>query len=284
MTETRNWRAALRNRAWHQRDRLQKVTPTGLAELLREKAERREERRLLAMVRGGNEVCWPNDESEPMVTVAIPTYNRGQLIVDRAISAALAQTYERIEVLVVGDHCDEATEAAVRSVRDKRLRFVNLPARGIYPSDTRSKWMVAGTAPANTALLLAEGSWIAPCDDDDEFTPDHVEVLLRKVIADRAELVFSKARLELGLGDWREVGSLPLRSGQITHGSVLYSSGLRFMQYSNTSWKIGEPSDWNRWKRMRAIGVRMTFLDQLTYIHYVESPHRSTTQLAEVGR
>jgi hypothetical protein len=177
----------------------------------------------------------------------------------------VAQTYERLEILVVGDHCDEPTARAVRSVADSRVRFVNLPTRGIYPTSPTPRRKVAGAHPMNAARYLAEGAWIAPCDDDDELTPDHVEVLLAAALAGRHEMVFSKATFEETPGQWRQVGSLPLRMGEISHGSVLLSSGLRFMTHSETCWKIREPSDWNLWKRMQRIGVRIGFCDRVTY-------------------
>ena len=233
-----------------------------------ERLQRREERRLLGLARGDSEVCWPSAEREPLVTVRIATYDRGPLIVERALASVLRQTYERLEVLVVGDCCDEATERAIRSVRDDRLRFVNLPARGTYPTDRRLRWMVAGATPMNAGLLLARGAWIAPCDDDDEFTDDHVEVLLRAAQADRLELVHSRALLETERASWRIAGGPTLAEG-VSHGSILYSAGLRFMRHSTTSWRRFEPSDWNLWRRMQAIGVRVGFLDRVTYVHYL---------------
>jgi len=242
------------------------------AEALRERLERVEERRLLSIARAGRDVCWPERaEDEPLVTIRIPTYNRGQLVVDRAIASAIAQTYERVEILVIGDNCDEATEKAVKGVNDPRVRFVNLPSRGIYPADPQQRWMVAGTAPMNAGLILAKGSWIAPCDDDDELTADHVEVLLKAATEHRFEMVYSQARWEVAPGQWVTVGSEPLQEGRITHGSAFYSLGLRFMKHSNTSWKLQEPGDWNLWRRMKAVGVRIGFLQQVTFTHYLEN-------------
>ncbi len=40
------------------------------------------------------------------------------------------------------------------------------------------RWMVAGTKPANKGIELCSGDWIAPLDDDDEFSEDHLDVLL----------------------------------------------------------------------------------------------------------
>lgn len=250
-------------------DRLQtryQVTIDHLAESAREWGDLREERRLLAMARAGRDVCWPDGaESEPLVTVRIATYNRGSVVAERALASAVAQTYQRLEILVIGDCCDERTARAVRSVRDSRIRFVNLPTRGLYPENPSWRRKVAGSHPMNVARHLAEGQWIAPCDDDDEMTPDHVEVLLRHAVGHRCEMVYSKAHFEESPGSWRTVGSRPLRMGDISHGSVLYSSGLRFMAHSNTSYKLHEPSDWNLWKRMEKIGVKVGFLDRVTY-------------------
>jgi len=249
-------------------------------EAVRETAAAVEERRLLHAVRDGRDVCWLEDEHDinPLVTIRIATYDRGQMVVDRAIASALAQTYSNIEVLVVGDACDEATEHAVRSVADPRVRFVNLGQRGIYPADPMDRWRVAGTAPMNAALGLARGAWIAPCDDDDELTRDHVEVLLRHAKANRLEMVWSQAAMEVSPGQWACVGTQPLQANQISHGSVLYSLGLRFFQHSNTSWKLDEPGDWNLWRRMSAAGVRTGFLEEITYRHYLESHQRVATE------
>ena len=246
-----------------------------LAEAIRSRVAAVEERRLLGVVRAGRDLCWlDEDDPAPLVTIAIPTYNRGQLIVDRAIRSALAQTYRNIEILVVGDRCDRATEEAVRSVEDPRIRFVNLPARGLYPEDPMHRWMVAGSASANAATLLARGAWLTQCDDDDELTPDHVEVLLAAARVQRVELIFSKAKMEVAPGTWAEIGSEPIRYAQITHGSVLYSLGLRHFCYSNTSWLLEEPTDWNMWRRMRDAGVRIGFLPSVTYVHYLETHKR----------
>lgn len=268
----------LRRQVTHLRGGARRLTPRYAAERLREALEGREERRLLGIVRGEHELCWvASDEPEPLVTVCIPTYNRGPLVADRAVASALAQSYSRLEVLVVGDHCDEATAEAVRRVPDARVRFVNLPARGLYPSDALSRWYVAGSAPLNAGLALAEGKWITTCDDDDELTPDHVEVLLEAARRRGLEMVHSKARVERKAGEWEIVGSEPLRRGAVSQGSVLYAAPLRFLRYSNTSWKLHEPADWNLWRRMRRIGVQIGFADHVTYVHYVEDPQRRGT-------
>jgi glycosyltransferase involved in cell wall biosynthesis len=253
-----------------------------LGERVRDRLEMTEEARLLEVARDGRDVCWTDEgESEPLVTIRIATFDRGAVVAERALATAVAQTYGRLEILVVGDACDAETERAVRSVADPRIRFVNLGARGLYPADVRHRRMVAGCYPMNAGLALALGSWIAPCDDDDELTTDHVEVLLRHAQQNRLEMVFSRAQTERNTsGDWEEIGDGSIAKGSFAHGSVMYTSGLRFMRHSSTSWKMLEPSDWNLWKRMDRIGVQMGFCDHLTYIHYLGAVRRAAESLA----
>lgn len=119
----------------------------------------------------------------------------------------------------------------------------------------------------NAGLFLAAGEWIAPMDDDDELTPTHVEDLVRFAHANRLEFVWSKAVTYMPGGlPPLYIGNSKLESGQVSHGSVLYSMGLSDILYSPTSYEILEASDWNLWKRIRRAGARMGYLDEVTYM------------------
>lgn len=209
-------------------------------------------------------------ERTPLVTVRIATYNRAAILAERTLPTVLAQTYRHLEILIVGDHCTDDTAERVRRIGDPRIRFVNLPERGRYPAQPWARWMVAGAAPMNYALGVARGEWIAPLDDDDEFTPDHVATLLEACRHERHEMAFGIARMQLPWDEWREVGSLPLRCDQICHSAAFYWSGLRFMPHEWNAWKLGEPGDWNLWRRMRGAGVRIGFVPRVVTIHHQE--------------
>ncbi len=249
-------------------------------EMLRDAMVTLDDRRNLQQVRAGRPICWdPSEEDTPLVTIRIATYNTGMKVAERALASACSQTYENIEILVIGDNCDAETEAAVRSVDDERIRFLNLPARGTYPDLAHLRRKVAGAHPMNIGVSLASGAWIAPCDDDDVMTPDHVEVLLEAARRGPYEMVWSRVESEQAPGVYDIHGSPELKRGDISHGSVLYRSELRFMQYSLTCWKRREPSDWNMWKRMKRIGVKMGFDEHITYRHHLSQAMR--TRLAE---
>jgi len=246
-------------------------------EFLREWLGQRNERELLQQVRAGRDVCWiEGDDPEPLVTVVIPTYRRPDAI-ERAVESARAQTYERLDILVVGDHTDDETARIVAKIDDPRLRFVNLAHPGIYPPDPPLRGFVAGSTPMNAGIDLAAGAWIASCDDDDELLPRHVEVLLGDAKRRRLEMVYSRFEVvdyppagsppgtepTVGIG-----GSEPLRFGVVARGAVLYSLGLRFMKYGSECWRIRDPSDWNLWKRMVLAGVRIGFNESVTYRYH----------------
>lgn len=245
------------------------VRDGGWRVLLRERAEARAARDHLATERRIHPIVWERS-APPLVTVRIATYNRGPLVAERAIASALEQTHRNLEVVVVGDACDAATERAVLSVRDPRVRFENLARRGDYPADPMRRWMVAGVTPMNRALELARGEWIAPLDDDDEFTPDHVEVLLDACRSRDLEFAYGVAESEATPGVWRPIGSWPPRHMAIVHAAVLYSARLRIFPHSIDSWRVHEPADWNLWKRMKKAGVRMGFVDRVVCRHFLE--------------
>jgi glycosyltransferase involved in cell wall biosynthesis len=97
-----------------------------------------------------------------LVTAVIPTRNRPELLL-RAIASVLAQTCEQIEIVVVIDGPDGATEAALRGKASERLRVITLPES------------VGGSDARNIGVQNARTEWIAFLDDDDEWLPSKIE-------------------------------------------------------------------------------------------------------------
>ena len=117
----------------------------------------------------------------PLVSVVIPTRNRPQLVL-RSVRSALQQSLTDIEVVVVIDGPDAATQEALAAVGDPRLRVVALQES------------VGGSEARNWGVRESTGTWIALLDDDDEWRADKLQLQLE--IAERANspyvLVFSR--------------------------------------------------------------------------------------------
>jgi len=246
-----------------------------ILELAHERLRRREERLLLTAARDGRAEC-SSVEAEPLVTVRVSTYERADVLLDRTIPSILAQTYPRLEILVVGDCTADDTEERLRRVGDPRIRFVNLPYRPHYPAQDARRWRVLGYQALNLSLDLARGAWIAPCDDDDELTPDHVEVMLDCAQRDHAEFVHSNTGLVLGGGVLGVIGRPEVADGHTSHGAIFYSAALRFFRYNGQVWRLRRSLDWDLVLRMADAGVRMAYLDEVTYLY-----HPSPASLAE---
>lgn len=103
-----------------------------------------------------------------LVSAVIPTRGRPDLLV-RAIRSALRQTWSSLEVIVVVDGPDPATEERLASLDDPRLRVLFL--------DRTS----GGSAARNAGVRAACGFWIAFLDDDDTWLPQKIERQMRAV-------------------------------------------------------------------------------------------------------
>lgn len=214
--------------------------------------------------------------AQPLVSILIATWNRGELLASRTLPSVLRQTYPNWEAIVVGDGCTDDTAERIAALGDPRIRFTNLKKRGAYPEDPLYSWMVAGTEPLNKALDLARGEWLGGLDDDEVLTDDHIEVLLRLAEQSQAEFVYGAADWQRSPTEWLRIGKPPLQAENLTHSAFLYRSYLRFLKYDITAWKENIGGDAHLWKRMARLAVRYAFIDRIV----CQSPLRPGEDLA----
>lgn len=234
----------------------------------------------LKLARSRNEKQFINIEERPLISVYVPTYNRASILMNRAVPSVLNQTYQNFEFIIVGDCCTDDTEKLVRKIDDPRIRFLNLPKRGYrYPPTAENHWFAGPVVPANKALELIRGKWIARIDDDDNWTPDHIEVLLRFAQKGSYEFVsasyiaelFGKKTLVDAKDDKPRIGGTQ---------TWLYRSYLKFFKYNINCWR----KSWNRVNdtdlqdRMFRAGVRMGFLEHVV-AHIFPRPGETTIGL-----
>lgn len=206
----------------------------------------------------------------PLVSILIATYNRAELLRDRAIRSALGQTYANIEVIVVGDCCTDDTARIVSKIDDPRLQFVNLPERGLYPAEPHLRWMVAGTAPTNHALSLARGDFVTHLDDDDEHSADRVEKLLNRIRETRADLIFHPFEYELPDGRWMVNQAQRFALSRVTTSSIFYHSHLASIPWDLDAYRYREPGDWNRLRKIGFLGAQTERYPEPMLKHYRE--------------
>lgn len=235
---------------------------------------------ILKIMRLLYEKDYSDKDANPLITVYIPTYNRAEILMERAVPTVLAQTYKNFELLIIGDCCTDKTTELVREIKDPRVRYYNLPKRGYrYPPTAENHWLAGPVVAANEALKMAKGKWIARIDDDDTWTEDCLESLLRFAQEGNYEFVSGQyleerdgvQRIDRGAGaqdqyytrsDKPIVGLNPVIGGTQTW---LYRSYLKFIRYNINCWR----KDWNRVndidlsERIFKSGARIGFLEKV---------------------
>ncbi len=211
--------------------------------------------------------------AEPLVTARIGAYQGGDLLFERAIASVRAQTYPNWEVVIVCDGRDEETAARVAALGDHRIRCLQRPRNGPYPKEQEKRWLVAGCHPFNQAVALASGNWIAPLDQDDEWLPEHLEVLLDVARTSGAELVYGVSRVDLGDGSETWFGSWPPQRGDFGFQTAMYHAGLAPLLYDANSHLLDEPADWNLARRMLEAGVAFEFVERVVTTYHVAIDH-----------
>ena len=114
---------------------------------------------------------WPADR--PLVSVIIPCYNYGRFLRE-AIESALAQTFQRFEILVVNDgSTDELTRQVLQQLSYPRTRVIHQQNQGL--AQTR-----------NNGAAVAAGKYICYLDADDAIEPTYLEKTLGLLESDES--------------------------------------------------------------------------------------------------
>lgn len=111
-----------------------------------------------------------------MVSVILPTYNRGKVI-KRAVDSILSQTYSFFELIIIDDASQDDTEDVIRQINDLRIRYYKLPSNK-GPSYAR-----------NYGITQARYDYVAFHDSDDEWLPRKLEFQMN-VIEQGADVVY----------------------------------------------------------------------------------------------
>ena len=109
------------------------------------------------------------ENGKPLVTIAIPTYNRADTYLPQAVLSAVNQTYANIEILISDNCSTDNTEAVVKDFKDSRIQYVK-HSKNIGPFHN-----------ANFCVKEACGDYFVMLQDDDLLDPDMVETCLKSV-------------------------------------------------------------------------------------------------------
>jgi len=98
---------------------------------------------------------------KPLVSILIPAYNAEGWIAE-SIQSAIAQTWERKEIIVIDDGSTDRTAEMARQFASKEVKVVSTENQGLC-------------AAVNHAYKLCQGDYIQELDSDDLLAPDKIE-------------------------------------------------------------------------------------------------------------
>lgn len=103
----------------------------------------------------------------PLISVVIPLYNKGPHV-QGTLNSVLSQTMEDFEIIVIDGGSDDEGPTIVKEMINEDNRICLIKQKGKGVSDAR-----------NQGIVESKSELIAFLDADDEWYPNHLEVLLR---------------------------------------------------------------------------------------------------------
>lgn len=100
-------------------------------------------------------------EFDPMISIVVPTYNRGHLIAE-TLKSLQHQEYDQYEIIVVDDGSTDNTKEIVEQIADHKTRYI-------------SKANGERAAARNFGARAAKGKYINFFDSDDLALPNHLK-------------------------------------------------------------------------------------------------------------
>jgi glycosyltransferase involved in cell wall biosynthesis len=106
---------------------------------------------------------------EPLVSVIIPNYNYAHYL-PQALDSVLAQTYSKVEIIVIDDGSTDDSESILRSYGD-RIRWIKQQNQGV-------------SASRNLGVRETKGELVAFLDADDIWLPTKLEKQVRRILSE----------------------------------------------------------------------------------------------------
>lgn len=205
-------------------------------------------------------------KSSPLVSAIITTKNRAELL-PRALDSVLNQTYQKLEIIVVDDGSDDETPQIIKQYQ-KDHPIISI----------RNETSLGACKSRNLGIKRAQGKFVAGLDDDDEWHPERISILLKhydssyacitsndRLISARRSVVWHKKR-HVTLNDL-------LYSNQV--GNQVLAERERLQKAGGFDESLVAAQDYDLWIRL---------CEKFGPIKIVQKPLQNINQQASVAR
>lgn len=209
--------------------------------------------------------------NEKLVSVILPTYNRGYII-ENTIKSVINQTYERWELIIVDDASTDNTEQIISKLTDDRITYLkNETNRGSNFS-------------RNRGASIAKGQFLAFIDSDNiwlsEKLTSQVHLMEKE---DGVGLVFCREKVDDGISssyipdeDVSDIGEILIRKNVIDTSTALIRREC-FEAAGKFDERMPRLQDWDLFFRLVVVyGFKAVYMNQCLNINYIQ-PDSITT-------
>jgi glycosyltransferase involved in cell wall biosynthesis len=199
-----------------------------------------------------------------VISVVIPTWQRHELLTERALPSVLSQDAD-LEVVVVSDGPETAAFARDLRAMDPRIRFFAIP-RPRYPTEPLFRWHTQGVRAINRGIDAAAGDRLLIMGDDDELAEGALPALLGGPVAD---VVYGVSSVRQRDGEW--LSWLPPLGEFYAFpcGAALIDlERLGEMRLEADTWRRTLPADRDFWQRLYAAGFTFDWIPQTVFRYW----------------
>lgn len=144
-------------------------------------------------------------DTNPRVSVVIPTYKRDTKYLLRAIVSIQNQTYKNTEIVIVDDNPPDS-EFRKRTI-DFMKQYTDNPDVIYFVNEKN----MGGSLARNNGIKVATGQFITFLDDDDEYLAEKIEKQLNFMLSQDCDMSFTDLKLvndNKGVVDYREYSNI----------------------------------------------------------------------------
>lgn len=209
------------------------------------------------------------NDSLPLVSVLIPTYNRCSILLERALPSILSQTYQNFEIIIVDDGSQDNTFETLIALNNPKIKVIsNSRFAYRYPNKALYHWFAGGVSALNCGLKHCKGNYIARIDDDDIWTDTHIENLMGFLERTDSEFVYSHILAKMTQSSKEEV----ITNNPDPLGNTctwFFKSYLKNFKINIHCWRKTQNRvfDVDVHDRMFKAGVKINYLEEVTAIY-----------------
>ena len=204
-----------------------------------------------------------------LVSIVIPTFNRCEILLERALKSVLSQTYKNFEIIIVDDGSSDNTYETIKNLNNPKIKlFRNSRKKYRYPNKSLYHWFVGGVSAINLGLKECSGQYVARIDDDDVWTEDHLEKLIYFLEKNNYEFVYSHILAKMSINEEKKVvTNSPDPLGNTC--TWLFVNYLKFFKMNIHCWRKtnNRVFDTDVHNRIFKSGVKVGYLEEVTAIY-----------------